>query len=323
MKRRLYALGAAAVLSLAAGPVAAQVVTIASNPQGTQFYTCATAIAKIMDEQVKVQVRVQPMAGSSTYLPLLNRGELDFGLTNVDDARTSYLGTGNYDGKPNPNLRLISTLFPLFVSVLVPADSPVKKVEDVKGLRMSSGFLSQTIGRLNHEAVLSTAGLTPADVKAVPVVNLFAGADALSAGRVDAIVINPGTGQVQKAHAELSSRGGVRFVGINHTPEAVARMQAVMSSRPFLLQPAPHRVGVIEPTWFLAFDAFMATNDKAPDEMVYKIAKALHGGKDALTASAPFMSDFDPSRMAVKMDMPYHPGAIKYFTEIGQWPPKS
>ncbi len=322
MRRGLVALGAAAVLSLAASPVAAQVVTIASNPQGTQFYTCATAIAKIMDEQVKVQVRVQPMAGSSTYLPLLNRGELDFGLTNVDDARTSFLGTGNYEGKPNPNLRLISTLFPLFVSVLVVADSPVKKVADVKGLRMPSGFLSQTIGKLNHEAVLATAGLTPADVKQVPVVNLFAGVDALAAGRVDAAIVNPGTAQVQKAHAEMSSRGGIRFVGINNTPEGVTAMKAVLSSRPFLLQPAPHRVGVVEPTWFLAFDAFMATNDKASDEMVYKVTKALHGGKEALTASAPFMNDFDPSRMAVKMDMPFHPGAIKYYTEVGQWPPK-
>jgi TRAP transporter TAXI family solute receptor len=323
MKKRLIVLSVCAGLASAIGHAAAQqVITIASNPQGTQFYTCATAIAKVIDEQLKVQVRVQPMAGSSTYLPLLNRGELDFGLTNVDDARTSYLGTGNYQDRPNPNLRLISTLFPLFVSIMVPADSPVKKVADVRGLRMPSGFVSQTIGKLNHEAVLATGGLTPADVKAVPVVNMFAGADALAAGRVDAAVINPGTAQVQKAHAELSGRGGIRFIPIETAPDAVARMKAVMSSRPFLVQPAAHRVGVIEPTWFLAFDAFMATNDKASDELVYGIAKTLHDGKNMLVAAAPFMSDFAPERMAVKMDMPFHPGAIKYYTEIGQWPPK-
>jgi hypothetical protein len=45
-----------------------------------------------MDDKLKMQVRVQPMAGSSTYIPLLNRGEVDFGLTNVDDAMTAFKG---------------------------------------------------------------------------------------------------------------------------------------------------------------------------------------------------------------------------------------
>ncbi|MBM3486434.1 MAG: TAXI family TRAP transporter solute-binding subunit [Alphaproteobacteria bacterium] len=320
MKTLVAALSLTAVL--AAPAAAQQVYTIASNPQGTQFYTLATGIAKLVDEKLKVQVRVQPMAGSSTYLPLLNRGELDFGLTNVDDARTSYFGTGNYEGRPNSNLRLISTLFPLYVSLMVPADSPVRKIEDIKGMRLPSGFGSQTIGRLNNLGVLASVGLTPDDVKPVPVVNLFAGAEALAQGRVDGAVVNPGTAQVQKAHADLAARGGIRFVSIGTTPEGIKRMQEVMVSRPALVQPAAHRPGVVAPTWFLTFDAFLVTNDRASDQMAYDIAKAMHQGKDALVASAPFMSEFEPNRMAVKMDMPFHPGAVRYFTEIGQWPPK-
>ena len=74
-----------AIAAVMATVAHAQVRVIASNPQGSIFYSASVAIGKLLDEKLKMQVRVQPMGGSSTYIPLLNRGETDFGLTNVDD----------------------------------------------------------------------------------------------------------------------------------------------------------------------------------------------------------------------------------------------
>ena len=81
-----FAIAAALACGVATAAQAQQVRVIASNPQGSIFYAASVAIGKLMDDKLKMQVRVQPMAGSSTYIPLLNRGEVDFGLTNVDDA---------------------------------------------------------------------------------------------------------------------------------------------------------------------------------------------------------------------------------------------
>ena len=61
---------------VAATSHAQQVRVIASNPQGSIFYAGSVVIGKLMDEKLKMQVRVQPMGGSSTYIPLLNRGEV-------------------------------------------------------------------------------------------------------------------------------------------------------------------------------------------------------------------------------------------------------
>jgi len=320
MKR--IALAVAAAVLVAPAAEAQEIYTIATNPQGSQFYTAGAAIAKHLDETLKLQFRVQPSAGSSTYIPLMNRYELNFGFTNIDDAGHAFRGTGNYEGRPNPNMRLIGALWPLTISILVPNDSPVRKIADIKGLRLPTQYASQTIGKTNLDAILANANLTLDDIKPVPVVNLFAGTDALGQGRVDAAPINPPVGQVQKANADLASRGGVRFVSINTDPDSVARMKKVMRSRPMRLEPSPNRVGVLEPTWFLAFDALLAANDKVPDEVVYNVTKSLHAGKAELVKAAPFMADFDTSNMSVSSPMPTHPGAIKFFTEIGQWPPK-
>jgi TRAP transporter TAXI family solute receptor len=320
MKFGRYLLGVA-VAAWGVGAAQAQVLTIASNPQGSLFFSSSTAIAKVIDEKVKVQVRVQPMAGSSTYIPLINSREVDFGLTNVDDTQGAVAGTGNFPGKPNPNLRVTAVMFPLPLGILVPADSPAKKLEDLKGMRMPAVYGGQLTGMVVQDAVLATANLSTKDMKAVPVVNLFAGVDAMAAGRVDASTSGPGIAQIAKAHAELSSRGGVRFLNINTDPAALERMKKVIPSRPYVVQPAPHYPGIIGPTTVMAYSIYLTTNDKSPDDLVYKVVKALHENRDMLVAATPILKDFDPKRMTEKVAATWHPGAIKFYQEIGQWPP--
>jgi len=118
------AIASAVAFSVAATAQAQQVRVIAANPQGSIFYAASVVFGKLMDEKLKMQVRVQPMAGSSTYIPMLDRGEADFGLTNVDDAVSSYKGIGSFR-QANQNLRLIAAVFQLNFGILVPG------VEDV------------------------------------------------------------------------------------------------------------------------------------------------------------------------------------------------
>jgi uncharacterized protein len=217
---------------------------IASNPQGSIFYAGSVVFGKLMDEKLKMQVRVQPMAGSSTYIPLLNRGEVDFGLTNVDDSRSAFKGIGNFR-QPNPDLRLMAIAFPLTLGALVINDSPIKTIGDLKGKTLPWGYQAQVTGRVLQEALLASAGLTMNDVKTVPTQSLFSGVDLLGEGKVDAAVISVGTGQGQQANVKMSSRGGIRFLNMDSSPEAVARVRKVLPARPFVVQPAPHAVGII------------------------------------------------------------------------------
>jgi TRAP transporter TAXI family solute receptor len=318
---KLAVLFSLAGLAVAGPAAAADVITIGTHPQGSLAYNAGVAIAKVLDEKLKQPFRVQPTAGSSTFIPLLNSNEINLGIANVDDALTAYAGTGNYT-KPNPDLRLINIMFPLPLGIMVPADSPVKKIADLKGLRMGSGYAGMTTGRVVQAAVLANGGLTPEDVKQVPVINMFAAVDQVAAGRIDAAAIGPGTAQVQKAHAELASHGGIRFVSIDTAPEAVARMRKIIPSRPLRVDPAPFNVGVLEPIYVMAYSMFLIGNDKMTDQLAYNIAKTLHDSRDDLVKATPVLQRFAPDGMSEKIDVPFHPGAIKYYTEIGQWPPK-
>ena len=68
----------------------------------------------------------------------------------------------------------------------------------------------------------------------------------------------------------------------------------------------------------------MLANDKVADDVVYKLAKMMHDHKKDLAASFGALNGFDPNRMDKDMGpVQFHPGAIKYYKEIGPWPPKS
>jgi TRAP transporter TAXI family solute receptor len=320
---RLLKLVIAATVSsgFAAAAQAQQVWVIASNPQGSIFYSASAAIGKLLDEKLKVQVRVQPMAGSSTYIPLLDRGEIDFGLTNVDDTRSAYKGTGDFR-QANTNLRLIAAVFPLTLGAIVPNDSPVKSVADLKGKVMPWGYNAQTTGRVLQQAVLASAGLTINDVKTVPTQSLFSGVDLLGEGKVEAAVIAVGTAQVQRANVTLASRGGLRFLDMSTTPEALAAIRKFLPARPVTIQPAPYAVGIVAPTTIMAYNVFFSTSAKISDDVVYNVTKAIHAGKDDLLKGHPVFRGFEPNRMTEEVGVPWHPGAVKLYKEIGQWPPK-
>jgi uncharacterized protein len=321
MMKKILLAGGAAMLLLSAPQVHAQVMAIASNPQGSVFYSASVGIAKVIDAKLKQQIRVQPMGGSSTYIPLLNRGEVELGLTNVDDARTAFNGTGSFK-RPSPNLRLLTVMFPLPLSIVVPADSPIKTVADLKGKRMPGVYVAQTTGVILQEALLASAGLTPKDIRQVPAPNLFAGVDLMAVGKVDAATTAPGVAQVQQAHAELKSQGGVRFLNIDFSPAALEAMRKFLPVQQMTIQPAAHLAGVVGPTQVMSYSVFLTTNDKMSDEMAYNIVKMLHESRDDLVAATPALGRFNPNSMSEDIGVTYHPGSIKFLTEIGQWPPK-
>ena len=91
-------LACAALLVALSGPVAAQqTMVIATNPQGTSFFSAGAAIAKLMSE-AGMQAIVRPTAGASQNVPALNNGDIDFVVCNVVDTGAAYTGTGDWQG---------------------------------------------------------------------------------------------------------------------------------------------------------------------------------------------------------------------------------
>lgn len=314
---------AAGLISLVAGTASAQTLGFGVNPQGSLYHRIGVAISKLMSDKMALKARVQPYSGSSTYIPLLNRNEIQVALVNVSDAVHATEGIDNFKGRPQPNLRLINVMFLLRFGFLVPKDSKIQRVSDIKGMRIPAGFTSQTTVQNLLKAVLASDGLTLKDIKAYPTPNVFKATALLGEGKVGAVSTGAGIAAIQKADIKLRKHGGVRFIPIGADEAA---MNAVVPSSGLTVNPAPHLKGVLKPTKMMAFRAFLTTNTQASDEFVYKLLKTVHTNKKELVGMTKALGTFNPKVLTFAVagksgPVKYHNGAVKYLKEVGQWPP--
>jgi len=320
-KARLGILAAAAAAAIAmASPAAAQIYSLGTGKQGFFTYSAGAAIAKVAADG-GLNLRVKPFGGTSAYVPGVNAGEQQFGLAN--ELETHYAVTGQviYKDKPQPDLRVVAVLTPLYSEFFVAKDSPIKSIADLKGKRVPTGYASQRVLDVLTKGTLANAGLSYADIQEVPVPNVAGGATEFEQGNTDAFMFALGSGKV----SEVNSKVAVRVLPIDHSKEAMERMRKFIPVA-YATQVKPSKVntGVDEPTWVYAYDYLVLANDKVADDVVYKLTKLLHDHKAELAANFGALGGFDPQRMVKDMgSVQFHPGAIKYYKEIGEWPPKS
>ena len=305
---------------LFAGVASAQTIGIVSTQPGSYTHSASTAVAKAVADLTKLQVRVIAQGASPTYS--IEAGTGEFGLSNSFDNVFFATGTGEYQGEgPKPNLRIVGNLTPLLTTLYVKKDGDIKKVSDLKGKRFPGGFNAQkTIARIN-EAMLANANLTYNDVRQVMAANIVNSADDFASGKTDAFSFALGSAKVKEVDAKV----GLRGLSFDPSPAALARMQKILpGSYTLPVQPRPGLDAVLEPLNTCAFDFLLVTSIKVPEETVYQVTKAMHGGKAIMTATFPALTMFDPDKMAEKSYPPvqYHPGAQKFYNEIKQWPPK-
>ncbi len=308
---------------LFSGATQAQVVGLATNEQGSLYYSAGTAIAGVLQQKANLAARVQPMSGSTAYAPLVNRGQVEFGLLNALDVVNAFTGVENFKDRKNTDLRLVGVMFALPIGIAVPNDSPVKTIKDLKGLKMPSQFTAQNTILSVQNAVLATGGLSNDDMRPFPVANYVKGMEALGEGKVDAALACFGCATGQEANVNLASHGGLRFISMVDTPETVAAMRKIFSSAYLqVYQPAPALAGIIGSTRVMVYSAFLVSSLKTSDELVYRAVKAIYENKQMLVAASTTMKSFDPSLMDELSVVPYHPGAEKFYREVGEWPPK-
>jgi TRAP transporter TAXI family solute receptor len=304
-----YSLFAALLAAtLAPGTASAQTYGLATMQPGTLAHTASSAIAKVLKEKGGLNTLVQATAGESVLIPMVARGEIDFGSANMLETME-----GIETGKLAKDLRVIASIYTLRMGFFSRKDSNIVSITDLKGKRVPAGYSAMRTLDRNSQAMLATGGLKLDDVKPVLVPNVLRGADDFMAGANDTFLFSFGGPKVREADATV---GGVRAVALVDTPEGLEASRKVWPYGYFVeVKPGPVFVGVEKPMKAYSMDYVLFTNAKVKDEVVYKILDTLMKNKSELTAVAPILNDLSPDLVNRKHTMTYHPGALKYFAD--------
>jgi TRAP transporter TAXI family solute receptor len=327
MAPRFHHLSTAALaLCLTLGTTAARsaeplpkLLALGTNPAGSAYYSVGSALAKILSENSGMQVRVQPYSGSTTYMPLINSGELELGLNHTNDVRLAYRGEKPFHR--SPNLRMLSVIFPLVVGAIVRNDSDIQRIEDIRGKRVTGRYTAQLAVYYNWTAILAGAGMDWNDVVVVPVPGVNEGIQAFIEGRADVTLTALVAAKLEEANATIP--GGVRFIPINTSPEGVKRMQSIVGgSFPYPVK-AGKLTGVVKDVSIMGYDAYMTAGKSLRDDVAYQVTKTLWEQEAAIRKSQRLLAGFARNEMVKTIaTIPYHPGAIRFYREKGMWSPE-
>jgi uncharacterized protein len=295
----------AAALVLSGGAASAQKpYGFATLPAGTLNYTTASAIAKVLKDKGGMNVLVQPSAGDQVIIPMVSRGEADIGISNAMEVHGAM-------AKGMKDLRIIGAAHALRVGFFVSKKSGMKTVADLKGKRVPTGFSAMRALEPTVRAILATAGLTEADIKPVLVPNVVRSADDFASGAADCFYFAFGAPKVREVDATV---GGIIMTEIDEKGMDAARK---IEKWGYLteIKPGPAFVGVDHPMKVYSFDNLLFTSAKASDDFVYKVLDTLVKNKADLVALQPVLREFSPAFAYKQYEVPYHPGALKYYKE--------
>jgi TRAP transporter TAXI family solute receptor len=315
MKTLFYA--AALSVGIAAAPAAAQMIAVGTASPGSLFHSSASAVAKVINEEAGIRATLQPFASANVYIPAVSEGDIDLGVGTVHEVNVAIRGTEHFSDRPQPGLRAVGVMFPLRFAIFVREDSDIESLADLAGKSIPGGYSSQQIAVTMMNAIYAASDLSESDVDIVPVANTVAGANDFATGKVDAFFFAVGAAKVSEVDAAV---GGVRALPFDASDENLAAMREHLPQGYFLeVAPGGNNVGIMEPTQIMAFDAITFASAETSEDTIYAVTKGLHENKDALAAAFPAFRAFTPDNMYKDLaPVEYHPGAVRYFEEIGQ-----
>ena len=204
---------------------------------------------------------------------------------------------------------------PLMVGLLVPDKTDIKTVKDLKGKRMPVDYGAFYSATLTIRALIANAGLTVNDLKGLTVTTYVAGVRTLIEGRSDLTMGSVGSGITK----ELKTARGARYLDLDTSPEAVARMQKVHPGY-YPIKAKPGLAGLAKETMLMGKDITLICGGHLPDDVTYHITKALWENYKELAPVHPRLKFWTPNRFAsARAVVPYHPGSIKWYKEKGVW----
>jgi TRAP transporter TAXI family solute receptor len=300
---------AIAALVCCATAAQAQQVKLMTGPQGGSWYPLGGAIANIADK-AGLKVQVLPGAGIAN-VKAVEGGKADMGFGNSISTVDGVAGRAPFE-TPAKNVCNVATLYPQYFQVVANADSGINSLADLKGKSVAFQPKGNTAEFISVQA-LEVYGMKPADMGRVSYVSYT---DAVSLMKDNnAQLFTLGTTVPASAIMDLASARDIKIVGI--PDDKFQAMRKLNPGYTKLKIPAGSYPKQTQDVQTIGYATHLIARCDLDANVVYTILKGMVAAKSDLTAVAKAMGDATPKMMAEDIGVPMHPGATRYYKEVG------
>jgi TRAP transporter TAXI family solute receptor len=286
------------------------IYTFASGPPGGEYARFGAAfVERVKKVHPEMAVRHIETEGSVQNASLLAHGEADYAIVQADVAAEAMAARGTFArGGPLTMLRAPGSLFPEAVHIVVPAASPMRTVDDLRGKRVDLG--PQGSGtRYSAVAVLAAHGVQVRDASETGEGARQEAARRLAAGQIDAFFVT--IAPPARALQELAARSGMRLLPLSS--RSVERLVTEKTGLVAMTLPARTYPGQVEPVATVATAALLVATTDAPEAEVGEMVAFVFSKADlASTGNAEGVKVSRDSALR-GITIPLHPGTSRFF----------
>ncbi len=322
MARKVLAVAAVLVLTtgfaFAAGQAEAEApegerpsrLSFMSGPIGGSWYPLGGAAAEIIQNELPgTTVEVAPGAGLVNIEGIMT-DKADIALGNSPSSSDGVQGNPPFE-QPATKVRNLMNLYRLALHVVSPLDSDIDSIDDLEGRVVSTQKAGNT-GEQMFRRVLEVYGLDYEDLQKVHHLSHADSANLVRDRHADVMAHSmnvPGP-----AIMELMVARDMKLVPL--TQGDIEDLQQINGGYTAYTIPAGSYPNQDQDILAVGMISHFMVSEELPDDMVYEMVKALHENIDKLVAVVPNINT-DPEFLAADIGVPFHPGAIRYFEELG------
>ncbi len=320
--------GGAAVSRPPEGPCTAQAAASARPPSGRQrlviatggtggvFYPYGGGLARILTARLpNTEATAEVTGGSVDNLKLLARGDADLGLTTVDSADEALKGQGVYrDTGPIPACT-IAVLYDSFIHVVALGDAGINSVADLRGKQVSVGSPGSST-EVAANRLLEAAGLNPQTDIRRETLSVAESANAMRDRRIQAFFWIGGLPTA--AVTDLATTGNVPLKFLDTTPFLGTLTQRYGPVYTPSTLPANVYRGVPE-TPGIGVGNLLVVNANTSEQLVNDILRTIFDNLQEVQQIHPEARNLTLERAAGVSAIPFHPGAIRFYRERGDY----
>jgi hypothetical protein len=326
-KKALGLAAAAAVAAFTAIPVsAAENMRLSTLGPGTSPYVVMNTFANIINEKLpEYSIEVNATGAATRHSIETAMGRSQFFMSSPNLHHLMQTETGPYAkvkgaAKQSEKLRALFN-FPMgYYHIATFADSGINSFEDFKGKRIFLGPPGGVAYQTSRLLIESMTGYKAEEDYDVVSLGWDAASQSFQDGHIDAY-FNP-TLPPSPIMTQVVMTNKIRLLGI---PEEQLKNPQLEK----LLQRPGYQLGVIPANVYgenqvtqgdirtVSVTVGIVTNASVPDETIYKMTKAFWENIDTRAQQTRLLSNIQLERAFEQLNIPLHPGAVRYYRERG------
>ncbi|NBK24300.1 MAG: TAXI family TRAP transporter solute-binding subunit [Spirochaetia bacterium] len=277
-------------------------------------YPLGAAMSNMWNTKLSnVRASAQASAGGIANLNMIADGEAQLGVAVTSIMYESFNGIGSFEGRPNPNLRVMIGLYSNPNQVVVTGNSGIEALTDLAGKRFASGAPGSTT-EVETNIHLTTSGVNYPDALKVQYVGFTEAIDLMRNKQLDGAWIMAGIPNA--AVTEMLSTAGGKLLNIDEN--LIGKLQEKYPWYGPYTIPAGTYPGQDSDILTSAIKITVCTDARVDDDVIYDLTKSFWENFEELKATQAPLKKVNP-KDAVKdlAGLPIHEGAARYYREIG------